>query len=173
MPRFQDDAFEQFAVQRKRDLQRIARHTRRKHELDDVVNEAWILACSLLTREGGTLDLTDAAGQKRLLSHLYQHLVRYTELTVRRAVRLDHAPGDAGQDDEAHPLTYLLVSQSGRHPLTELREQEAAAASLRRRSRRRCGSAQRRGGPARHIVAAAAASASAPIWLRWPPLTSP
>jgi hypothetical protein len=78
--------------------------------------------------DGEPLNLADAACQVKLLSHLYQHLVRYTEQNVRRAVRLDHAPPGRGQDDDAHPLTYLLVSDSGRDPLSEMIEEEAASA---------------------------------------------
>jgi len=42
-----DAAFQQFTIRRKKDLQRIARATRGDCQLDDVVNEAWIMACGL------------------------------------------------------------------------------------------------------------------------------
>lgn len=129
MPRVpDDDAFQRFTVQRKKDLQRIAHRTRGEHKLDDVVNEAWIMASSLQTAEGRPLDLSDQDCQRRLLSHLYQHLVRYTEQTVRRAVRLDHAPKGSDQGGDVHPLAYLLVGNDGRDPLSELLEQEADSA---------------------------------------------
>ncbi len=123
-----DDVFERFTIQRKKDLARIARHTRGEHQFADVVNEAWVMARSLKTGDGEPLNLAHAAGQKMLLSHLYQHLVRYTDLNVRNAVRLDHAPGGNDQDGEAHPLTYLLVSDEGRDPLRDLTDREAALA---------------------------------------------
>ncbi|MGJ7541510.1 hypothetical protein [Variovorax sp. LT1R16] len=123
-----DDAFERFAAQRKKDLQRIARHTGGEHQLGDVVHEAWIMAYSLRLPDGSALNLAKTACQEKLLSHLYQHLVRYTEQNVRRAVRLDHAPKGSGQDDDAHPLTYLLASNEGRDALGEMLEQEATLA---------------------------------------------
>jgi hypothetical protein len=123
-----DDAFERFAAQRKKDLQRIARHTGGEHQLANVVNEAWIMACSLRLPDGSVLNIEEPACQERLLSHLYQHLVRYTEQNVRRAVRLDHAPKGSGQDNDAHPLTCLLASNEGRDALGEMLEREAAAA---------------------------------------------
>lgn len=123
-----DDEFERFAAQRKRDLQRIARHTGGEHQLADVVHEAWIMAWSLRMPDGEPLNLATTACQEKLLSHLYQHLVRYTEQNVRRAVRLDHAPPGRGQDDDAHPLTYLRVGNEGHDPLSEMIEQEAASA---------------------------------------------
>lgn len=94
----------------------------------DVVHEAWIMAWSLQAADGAPVNLADTACQERLLSHLYQHLVRYTEQNVRRAVRLDHAPKGSGHDDDVHPLNYLLVSNEGRDALAELLEGEAASA---------------------------------------------
>ncbi len=82
-----DDVFERFAKQRKGDLQRIARHTGGEHQLADVVHEAWIMAWGLRMPGGEPLNLAEATREVRLLSHLYQRLVRYTEQTVRRAVR--------------------------------------------------------------------------------------
>lgn len=123
-----DDIFERFAGQRKKDLQRIARHTGGEHQLGDVVHEAWIMAWSLRRPDGSALDLSEAACQEQLLGHLYQHLVRYTEQNVRRAIRLDHPPKGSGHDDEAHPLTYLLASNEGRDALGEMLEHEASLA---------------------------------------------
>ncbi len=123
-----DDAFHRFAAEKKKDLQRIARATRGEHTFEDVVHEAWIMALTLQTAEGSPLDLSHADAQRKLLSHLYQHLVRYTELNVRHAVQLDHAPKGGGEEGDAHPLSYLLVSNEGRDPLGDLIEQEADSA---------------------------------------------
>uniref|UniRef100_UPI003341874B hypothetical protein n=1 Tax=Castellaniella defragrans TaxID=75697 RepID=UPI003341874B len=120
-----DDAFQQFTIQCKKDLERIARATRKEHQFDDVVNEAWIMACDLHTSDGNPLVLSDADCQQLLLSHLYQHLVRYTDLKIRHAVRLDHAPKGGEHEGDAHPLAYLLTSDDGRDALRELVEQEA------------------------------------------------
>lgn len=66
--------------------------------------EAW-----LMTQEFGPkgygLDLAQPEHQTKLIAHLYQKLVRYTELNVlnvRNTVRLDHAPG--GDESQVHPL---------------------------------------------------------------------
>ncbi len=48
----QDSVFERFVTQRKKNLQRIARHARAKHQLPDVINEAWVVACDLAARKG-------------------------------------------------------------------------------------------------------------------------
>ncbi|MGC0042836.1 hypothetical protein [Ralstonia pseudosolanacearum] len=123
-----DNAFERFVVQRKKDLQRIARHTGGEHQLTDVLHEAWIMAANLQAPNGTHLDLENAACQEKLLSHLYQHLVRYTEQNVRRAIRLDHAAPGHDLDDDVHPLTYLLISDEGQDPLGELIERETTSA---------------------------------------------
>lgn len=101
----QADAFSVFAAARRSDLQRIARHTRGESTLEDVEAEAWLMVHDLAGK-GTVLDLGQPDHQKLLLSHLYQNLVRYTELHVRNGVRLDHAPG--GEEGEAHPLMNML-----------------------------------------------------------------
>ena len=44
MAHSQDPAFQHFVTQRKKDLQRIARHTREENQLPNVINEAWLVA---------------------------------------------------------------------------------------------------------------------------------
>ena len=69
-------------------LRRIARATRGEHEFDEVVNHAWLLATDLAAR-GMTTDFLDTGFRTLLLGHLYQALVRYTDVHVRYANRLD------------------------------------------------------------------------------------
>jgi hypothetical protein len=109
-----DAAFEQFVIHKKKDLLRIARHTQGEYQYSDVMAEAWLLAYELQYKKFIARDFLNPAYQKLLLSHLYQHLVRYTELQVRHAIRLDHTPLGAGQEDVAHPLMRKLVSDEGR-----------------------------------------------------------
>ncbi|OJY15481.1 MAG: hypothetical protein BGO99_07935 [Nitrosospira sp. 56-18] len=45
-------AFEQFITERKRDLQRIASHTRGKYQVSDIQNEAWIMSLDLQESKG-------------------------------------------------------------------------------------------------------------------------
>ncbi|MDB5817810.1 MAG: hypothetical protein JWQ11_1450, partial [Rhizobacter sp.] len=102
-----DAAFDRFVAARKKDLKRIASHTRGENEFSDVVSEAWLLSQSMAASRPTAFNLDDASSQELVLSHVYQHLVRYTELNVRHAVRLDHSV--VGNDDECHPLMHLLV----------------------------------------------------------------
>lgn len=115
--------FEKFVVQCTKDLRRIAAHTRGEFTFQDVVNEAWLLAADLHARKHMEVDFLSREFQQLLLSHLYQHLVRYTELNVRHAIQLDH--GVRGGEDEPHPLMRILASGEGSEPLAELLRREA------------------------------------------------
>lgn len=102
-----DGAFIRFLAERKKDLQRISGHTRGECSLGDVQSEAWLMLMEMQAK-GIALNLRDLGHQNLLISHLYQHMVRYTELNVRNAVRLDHAPN--GDADELHTLAHLLAA---------------------------------------------------------------
>lgn len=118
-----DEVFEQFVGRWKSKLRGIAYKTAGEQQFADVVNEAWVMARTLPAADGGPLDLLQDEHQQRLLAHLYQHLVRYTETTVRRAVRLDQGmPGDDG--DTLHPLVRTLASDAGRSVLDGLLSRE-------------------------------------------------
>lgn len=119
-----NDAFTEFLRLRQRDLQRISRHTRGESSLSDVQAEAWLMI-DTLARKGVVIDLREPKHQSLLIAHLYQHLVRYTELQVRHAVRLDHAPG--GEDGQAHPLMNLLAAERHYDPVVALMEAEDQA----------------------------------------------
>lgn len=121
-PRNDEDSFDHFLKQCKEALKRISRHSRGEFALDDVRSEAWVM-WRTLAAHGRSLDLTVPQDQETLIARLYQHLVRYTELNVRNAVRLDHAPGDA---DEPHPLARLLSTGEHHDPLVALLEAEQA-----------------------------------------------
>lgn len=117
-----NDAFNHFLAQHKRALQRISRHTQGEVSLEEVHAEAWLMVHALAGK-GRAIDLAETEDQQRLISHLYQQLVRYTELQVRHAVRLDHAPGD---DDQPHPLMNLLTAGESDDPLVALLQAEEA-----------------------------------------------
>lgn len=107
----------EFLESHQKDWQRISRHTRGEYSPGDVQNEAWLML-DTLQKKGFTLDLRRRDHQSLLISHLYQHLVRYTELNVRHAIRLDHSP--SGEAGEAHPLTYLLAADEQYDPVVAL-----------------------------------------------------
>jgi len=117
--------FQQFVTLRKKDLRRIASHSRGDHRFDDVTQEALLLAEDMHAR-GMAIDWLKRQDQELLISHLYQKLVRYTDLRLRNAVRLDHSPYGDSEEGEVHPLLAKLQSDDGRHALDELIERQEA-----------------------------------------------
>lgn len=114
------DPFTLFLQQQAKALRRIAHATKGEHSPADVAQEAWLMAGPLAERRGLALDFLDPDFQDLLLRHLYQALVRYTELHVRYGVRLDHAISDDAEDGAVHPLMNHLASDEGRDPLAHL-----------------------------------------------------
>ena len=114
------DAFARFQRDRGKDLRRIASATRGEHSLDDVWQEAWLIADQVAHRTGRAKDFDDPDFQSLLIAFLYQALVRYTELNVRLAVPLDHAPAGNDDDGQSHPLFGKLTGDQGRDPLSYL-----------------------------------------------------
>lgn len=123
-------AFKEFIAQRKADLERIRRSTRKEHELSDVENEAWLMAHQLKAKKAVKINFSDKSFQDLLISYLYQHLIRYTEQNIRHATRFDHAIDGDDSDGDLHPLMRTLTSDDGQHPLTVLIEQEETSTRL-------------------------------------------
>lgn len=124
-----DDPFLAFVQDRRADLRRIAAATRREQSLDDVVNEAWLLARTLAG--AAPPDYADPAFQKTLLAHLFQKLVRYTETTVRYAARLDQALPGHEADDASATLAARLAGREDDDPLVaRVRAEEQQANTL-------------------------------------------
>ena len=123
------DGFDHFVNRHKAHLERIARATRGEFQYDDVVQEAWLMANHLEAHRGISADFLDREFLKTLFSHLFQKLVRYTELHVRHAARLDHANGDDAGEGALHPLMNKLVGDDGRDPLSYLQAAEDASDS--------------------------------------------
>lgn len=119
-----DDAFNRFWSRNTTHWNRISRHTRGETSFLELKSEAWLMVQDW-TLDGHATNLDDAEDEKRLISHLYQKLVRYTELNVRHAVRLDHAPG--GDEEQSHPLMNMLRANEAYDPVAALMQAEEQA----------------------------------------------
>lgn len=116
-------AFEQFVQQRRRSLSRIVRETHGEYQFNDVVNEAWLMACYLASRKHLTIDFLDKRFQGILIAFLGKRLIAFQEKKIRNGVRPDHAPPgsdeDSGDtwdrfeaDDSQTPETLLLRAEA-------------------------------------------------------------
>lgn len=118
--------FEAFLERYASDISRISRASKGEWRVDDIRNEAWLLAFDMGERRGRALDMGHEEDASLLICHLYNHCVKYTELVVRKAQRLDHAdPGD--EERERHWLADRLVADGGAHPLSLLEAMECMA----------------------------------------------
>lgn len=119
-----DADFRRFVTLRRKKLQQIAYRTRGECQLGDVENEAWQLAAEWGDLTGRPIDLNEPAQQDRLIAFLYQRLVRYTEVKLRGAIRLDHAPDGTNWPDGIHPVLAKMSANEGQDPLTILMQRE-------------------------------------------------
>ena len=121
------DDFAHFLQHQRKALQRIANASQGEHTLDDVRQEAWLIADKVAHKTGHPKDFADPDFQSLLIAFLYQQLVRYTELNVRKAVRLDHAFGDDDEGSRSRTPLDKLAGDDGRDPLSYLLAAEASA----------------------------------------------
>jgi len=106
MIRLDGRAFEHFLQQRRNDLRRIVRQSPDRMELEEMESEAWVAAQMLSDRWNRALDFRDAGDQDALLGRLYAKLVKWTGVSVRYALQLDHGPSD---DEDHRPTLARLL----------------------------------------------------------------
>lgn len=107
-------AFADFLRHRRNDLRRIVRSSPDCRELGEVESEAWVAAQMLSERWNRALDFRDAADQDALLGRLYAQLVKWTGMSVRHALRLDHGPSD--EEDHRPTLASMLRASHDSDP---------------------------------------------------------
>lgn len=117
--------FESFLERHSPDLARIARASRGEWQVDDVRNQAWLLAFDLGRKHDQPLDLDNPDDALLLIRHLYNHCVKYGETVVRYARQLDHSD-DRDDDRGQHWLKDRLIADEGEHPLSLLEAMESA-----------------------------------------------
>lgn len=94
-----------FLEAHKKDIQRIARHSRGESQPEDVQGEIWLVADELSQKRSSPIDFSNPEDQKLLISHTYQKLVRYCETNVRYAARLDNTDPERNYPNYADRLT--------------------------------------------------------------------
>ncbi|MBI3348596.1 MAG: hypothetical protein HY020_15485 [Burkholderiales bacterium] len=117
-----DLTFARFVVRHSAALHRISRSTRGEESPESVQAEAWLMLRELESK-GIAINLDQAEHCSMVLAYLYQKLVRYTELHIRHAVRLDHG-ADGAEEGAMHPLAYRLAADEHYDPARSLARRE-------------------------------------------------
>lgn len=110
--------FEGFVEARKGDLRRIANATQGEMELDDLIQEAWVVAIEIGERMEEPFDFSNVEHQEHLLAKMYVRFVRYADKTVRFAVKLDRGWDDPEEESAGMAMANALASPETDNPLT-------------------------------------------------------
>lgn len=108
-------AFEQFEIDQRAAISRIARATRGTHNADEVTSEAWILAQEIGAKRDRRMDLSDPSEQDTLLGWLYTRFVKFVKGKFTKT-SLDQEPGEntpswhelLAAPEESEPLNQLI-----------------------------------------------------------------
>jgi len=110
--------FEGFVDARRGDLRRIAYATQGELEVDDLIQEAWVVAVEIGEGMDEPFDFSNVEHQEHLLAKLYVRFVKYADKTVRFAVKLDRG-WDAPEEESAGAmLANAIASPETDNPLT-------------------------------------------------------
>lgn len=114
-------AYQDFLLQRKADLRRVANSTRRAAELTDVEQEAWVAGTVFEARWSHFFDFTVEANQELVIGYLYNEFVTFAEKTNRYAESIDR---DEEENRSFNRLDQLSFSLSNADPLIALQSEE-------------------------------------------------
>lgn len=105
-------------------LRRIAGATRGDMNVEDVKQEAWLVAADIEQRRGYPVDFSDPGDQESVLKWLYCKLVKFAEKQMRHAVRIDKDWDQEDAEVAAGALARLLTSPLDSDPLVRLQQAE-------------------------------------------------
>jgi len=110
--------FEGFVDARKSDLRRIANATQGEMEIEDLIQEAWVVAIEIGERMDEPFDFSNVEHQEHLLAKMYVRFVKYADKTVRFAMKLDRGWDDPEEESAGMALANALASPETDNPLT-------------------------------------------------------
>lgn len=116
------EGYEKFLELRKKDLKRIAQHSRGVYQLGDVKGEILITAYDVAERTGISVDFEDPIQAERLISWTYQRLIRYCDNVLRYAESLD------SEFDEELPSRIEKLTHGRQEDPSEIFEEAAESA---------------------------------------------
>ena len=109
--------FEAFVEARRGDLRRIAYATQGEMELDDLIQEAWVVAIEIGDGMEEPFDFSNLEHQEHLIAKMYVRFVKYADKTVRYAVKLDRGWDQPEQETAGAALSRVLSGPESDDPL--------------------------------------------------------
>jgi hypothetical protein len=114
--------FQSFIAKMKAGFHRIAKATRNEMTVDDLHNDAWIIALDIGERRGRPIDFADPADQDLVMRSVNLQNVRRGDWNMRRSVRIDQEP----KSDEGLKWVERLPARASSDPLVFLLARESA-----------------------------------------------
>lgn len=109
--------FQTFLEKMKANFRRISRATRNDVPIEDLENDAFVLALDIGERRGSPIDFSNPEDQELVMRALYVEKVKRGDWNLRRSVRIDH---ELEGDEEGGPLVDRLPARESSDPLVLL-----------------------------------------------------
>jgi hypothetical protein len=114
--------FQSFIAKMKAGFYRIAKATRNEMTVEDLHNDAWVIALDIGERRGRPIDFADPADQDLVMRAVNLQNVRRGDWNMRRSVRIDQEP----ENDEGLKWVERLPARASSDPLVSLLARESA-----------------------------------------------
>lgn len=115
--------FASFLTKMKARFQRIAKETKNEKAVEDLHNDAYVIALDIGDKRGRPIDLSDPADQDLVMRELYLENVKRADFRMRYAIRIDQEPEG---DVEGSTWVERLPAAASSDPLVSLLAQESA-----------------------------------------------
>lgn len=115
--------FQSFLASMKDRFQRIVKATKNEKEVEDLHNDAYVIALDIGDRRGRPVDLSDPEDQDLVMRELYLENVKRADFRMRYAVRIDEEPEGEG---EGGTMVERLPAAASSDPLVSLLARESA-----------------------------------------------
>lgn len=115
--------FASFLTKMKAKFQRIVKETKNEKAIEDLHNDAYVIALDIGDKRGRPIDLSDPADQDLVMRELYLENVKRADFRMRYAIRIDQEPEG---DVEGSTWVERLPAAASSDPLVSLLAQESA-----------------------------------------------
>lgn len=107
-----------------RHLRHIAKLTQGEHTVDDLKNEAWIIAEEVKAERGGQVEPDDSDLQETVVTRLHKLFGQFVNRAMRFAVRLDQEDQEDDGDTRENSLAARLAGPAHYEPHSVIEREE-------------------------------------------------